>query len=917
MKCCKIYDFALAVMVAVMPWQPLMAEEALHKKPYKEILRRYTFVGDVTPKDPKRPLPTKEVFWRYPMKIPNMIFGVDQLPATPEERAQVFPVTMGAGRSVQHMNRARLLYIEGDFRGARDTLLSRTAIYGAHSEYHRRSDFYLGLIFMHLAALETDLQAKKSETKNAMAFMTNAFKVKKEIRDDFIEPLTPKYLYNMAAIFFNYGRYGGAFGLADQGLNWLRRNGKTDYRIKLRRIFAESFVRNRSYLEAIQEFDISLRDANIVPEDAARIFARVGDIYFDLNNFELAEDVYSLAIAIDKRFGYVQPLQYIFDGEALFWQGRYSDAQKMLHYGSAIAGPNVAALPDSLAAVASIRIADAWLAQVDRTAILEDRDRLLSLTKQRDKAYRGSKERLAFEKQLADFKKQAAARSQPLEKAKIGYSRHIRKFPRDHTADHARIRLACLNLPEYGGENIRHARSLLARLKVGERYNNFHSKPSDYTPKPSEPAAGGDKAKEEEAAAAKGGGESENNKAADGAAANTSDEAKEGAEQVASEGADGDQSQGDKDTKSAATQSKKPVVHKEMKLKVKDAKKPEFLEPLPKEAIHLAWGCEVASYAQHERTKEMVARVGRFASLYPQSSFFKQLEEPVRETQSMRIDEYFDAGDQYSATVFFEQNRSLLFKDVYKELAIKLFTAYVDINASAKAREFFDRYQEVAHSDMQWIRMAVFTAENYSDPTIKVRNAEIANSLLERGLELKPQPKLDYFIDRILNSPGADDHYRWILGLSIKWAEADSGEVCRMVYPLLARSARDPQKFGVSEKDVKADLTAIMTKHLGELVQFKTNCAYSYLELEQNVYEDEPLVLYERLNSRDYLPMNEFVGSLTWNISEVLEAAGYRKQAAELWRKLRDSQAQGVREVTYAKLRLDKRRTEVEKLWNN
>ena len=138
------------------------------------------------------------------------------------------------------------------------------------------------------------------------------------------------------SIYFRYERWAPAYGALQDALNFLRETGRKERRASFRRMQSELFIKNRDYLNAAQELDLALRqDPN--PDTAGLIFARLGDIYFDLNNFELAEDMYALAIRIDKERKNIRPWQYILRGESLFWLGKFTLAQKMMNYGLATA----------------------------------------------------------------------------------------------------------------------------------------------------------------------------------------------------------------------------------------------------------------------------------------------------------------------------------------------------------------------------------------------------------------------------------------------------------------------------------------------------------------------------------------------------------------------------------------------------
>ncbi len=894
--------------------QPSEEPVPLDQRSFHEILKRYTFVGDFEPKETTRHVSDKEVFWRYPMKIPPIVFSYEELPKTKAERLKTMPFTPGSGRAVQHLNRARQLYGDGEYLAARNTLLGAINRYGREFEASRRTDFFLGIIFRHLAEIQPIKTKKQTLIENSVSFLAQAYKVKKDMPDDFVEQQAPKYFYQISATYYNFERYGAAYGMADTGLNWLRKTGRSDYRVKLRRIFAESYIRNGSYLEAAQEFDVALREPSISAEDASQIFARVGDIYFDLNNFELAEEAYALAIQIDREFGYVRPAQYVFRGESLFWLKRFSEAQKMFHYALEAAGRSVDELPTSIAAVASIRIADAWLAQVDRDLVENEGAALKKLEAELKRKYRGDEEK-SFRAQLSKAREHYAKSRFALDRANVGYSAHIRKFPDDHTADHARIRMACLNLPEYGGENIRHAREILNQLKNGKRHNDLlnpapdfdsdaEKKKNEAQKKQAEEKA---KAEKEKAAEAKDGGKAE----AKSGEAESNGEKVVSAEEPEKSGHEGGDEHG-KEKKDKKNKNSKPKG----KAEPPPPSKPiVVLEPLPPESIHMAWGCEVASFAQHERTDSMVELVRTFAKLYPQSTFFKKLEEPVRVTQAKGLAKYFADGDIAGATVFFEQNRKLLFADITANLTNQLFEAYVDLNQSEKAEEFFDAYKGSIDSELKAIRAAVFTAETSGDRGTSKRNLDLGHELDQKKWTIENSPAVLAYLDRIIGSGGAAPHYKWMLNLETNWTKKDYKEVCQLTYPIYSKIWQNPDEFGLSTDEFEAQFTKMIEEQLPELMQFNTYCSYSILELEQNIYEQRPRVLFDRLMARKYMTINEFTGKIYWQVSEILNKAGYKKEAEEIWTKLRDAQGLDIREVEYAKARLDKRKTEVEGLW--
>ncbi|MEN9834416.1 MAG: hypothetical protein RL011_609 [Pseudomonadota bacterium] len=410
----------LAVLVATS-----LRAAAAEKSRIDELLDKYTFVGDFYKKEETREI-SKEIFWRYPYKLTPVEFPIHVKFDNPSLE---IPATRGEGRPIDHLNRGRVLFLEGKFDQARATWLSGRARYGNKYSFHRRNDYFIGYSFLNSGAqllqdksLNYESPDVRKNMANASTFLSWAFIVKVDQPDPLLDSFAPKGLYNLAAIYWRYTRYDGAFGAATSGLNFLRETGRKEYRSDFHRILAEAYVKSHSYLEAVQELDTAIRQDRI-PEQAAMAFARVGDIYFDLNNYELAEDAYAMAAQVDDHLQRFNPAQLVLRAESLFWLGRFSDAQKMLHFalnGGGYLGGDSAPLDPEYRAWASLRYADAYLALNN------------------------------------------------LEKAKLEYFKVIQEFRTKPAGRLAMVREACLELPFYEGNNVAHARALLEEAKVGE-----------------------------------------------------------------------------------------------------------------------------------------------------------------------------------------------------------------------------------------------------------------------------------------------------------------------------------------------------------------------------------------------------------------------------------------------------------------
>jgi hypothetical protein len=222
----------------------------------------------------------------------------------------------------------------------------------------------------------------------------------------------------LSVIYYVVDRFAAAYGAAQSGLDFLRRTGRKEYRPFLHRVLAEQYIKNRSYLEAVQQLDLAIRQ-DPDPRQAAPMFARIGDIYYNLNNFELAEDVYALAESVNRELNQLEPLQLVLRAESLFWLGKFSEAQKMLDF--AINAPAFKKVNRSLtpveASYAHLRLGDAYMAR---------------------KMYN---------------------------EARLQYFKIRELFRGSEAAKIANVRWACLGLPYYEGNNVEHARALLQETK--------------------------------------------------------------------------------------------------------------------------------------------------------------------------------------------------------------------------------------------------------------------------------------------------------------------------------------------------------------------------------------------------------------------------------------------------------------------
>jgi tetratricopeptide (TPR) repeat protein len=393
-----------------------------NKKPldlatYNEILRSYTIIGDFSRKSPTRDI-GEGFFWRYPYQIPAIKFPINADYAVDKTNMILTP---GVGRDLEHINLGRKNFMEGDFELAKKTFLTARASFGEDSPYHKRIDLYLGMTFLHMAlALDKPNPSEKQDVEirtlynNAATFFAWALIRKKDSADPHIDKIAHRYYYYLTAIYYRYGKYATAYSVAQEGLNFLRQSGHKEFRPHFHRILAESFIENKTYEAAVVELDKAIRldpDETIAP----MLFARIADIYFHLNNYELAEDFYGIAIKIARDSNKIAREQMVLRAESLFWLKKTDLAIQNIEYAlNNYTSDNVNLEPkNTFLAFARLRLADVFL------------------------------------------------QAKEVEKAKIAYYQTYSYHPSTDAAKIARVRSACLELPYYKGNNIAHARKLL------------------------------------------------------------------------------------------------------------------------------------------------------------------------------------------------------------------------------------------------------------------------------------------------------------------------------------------------------------------------------------------------------------------------------------------------------------------------
>lgn len=426
---------------------------------FEKIIKTYTFVGDFSPKPELRKI-SDALMWKYPIKPPKIVFPVDHT------LGQVGEVesTSGSGRAYEHLNRGLVYFENGDNQQAKKTWLSARAKWGKTYKHHRRTDYFIGLSFLRTAEKQDHLTAEdpislrpptrlsyvdrarlarkrtsvspgaafelKLSYSNAATFLSWAFIVKKDLKDPLLEKVTPKALLVLAQIYFRYERYAAAYSATMEALNFLRKTGRTDQRPQLRLLLVELLLKNQDELAAVRELDTLIRQ-DPEPMLSAYAFSRVGDVYFGLNNYELADDVYALSAKIDESVYTRLPESLILRGESLFWMGDFSNSERILTLGGQVLSRTPLDRKNyrEMQQWASLRLADISLVRSYKES-------------------RGSERRKKW-----------------VDQAKLRYFRNSQSFPGSEVARISDLRRLCIEIDEHEGHNISHAQRKLHEIR--------------------------------------------------------------------------------------------------------------------------------------------------------------------------------------------------------------------------------------------------------------------------------------------------------------------------------------------------------------------------------------------------------------------------------------------------------------------
>jgi hypothetical protein len=266
---------------------------------------------------------------------------------------------------------------------------------------------------------------------------------------------------------------------------------------------------------------------------------------------------------------------------------------------------------------------------------------------------------------------------------------------------------------------------------------------------------------------------------------------------------------------------------------------------------------------------------------------------------------HFSKKEIHEALSFFELNRARLYKTIDPAIRIRLARAYVDTFQAERAQEFIDDLDFARDKDI--LRALVYRAESGKTPkSLKPLLASLHKRKWTFGASDRPQ---DY-IHRILLKPVARTDLEWMSPLVRTLSQADKSLLCTLQLPVLQRQ----REMGMSTS-MRQDLAHVVKTHFPNLLGIDHLCAMGFLDIEHESTDLKTLAdLY--LTARQSWPIAENLVNLVWVLAEDVQAVGDHSLARKLYQLVRQKAPPGSLTARLATERLDRTRTEFDKLWH-
>lgn len=285
----------------------------------QDILKRYVFYGDFSEKEIR---PAK----KYPY-----FFKLDTVFSPLDVKFVVFPKlkhTAGHGPAIQALNNGISIFRMNKYQ----LVIQRLTEFVKHHEktdIRWKIDFLIGMAYynMGLANLKdlTFTHIKRNK-KNHDDVMMGLSYIYTSLNTKYDHNLAFFAFYNLILGLYSEGHHELCYRFADRVLREFK---MSQFHFPIALIKADLLVANKDFRLAVEELDKAIRFYGKIP-GVAQAFYRVAEIYFFLNNYLLADEVFKMAMLIDPQFIKTQPILIWDIAESKFWMG--DDAGAIPYY---------------------------------------------------------------------------------------------------------------------------------------------------------------------------------------------------------------------------------------------------------------------------------------------------------------------------------------------------------------------------------------------------------------------------------------------------------------------------------------------------------------------------------------------------------------------------------------------------------
>ena len=171
-------------------------------------------------------------------------------------------------------------------------------------------------------------------------------------------------------------------------------------------------------------------------------------------------------------------------------------------------------------------------------------------------------------------------------------------------------------------------------------------------------------------------------------------------------------------------------------------------------------------------------------------------------------------------------------------------------------------------------------------------------------------PQNEIYVRMLMNGPRLTMHLSWVFLVLQQWDQKESNQ-CTWQLHALSRAV----SISTSVAFVKEKIGASIEDSFPALLGKDLSCASAYLELEEQTSRGRPMESAERWLTRLAWPVGKETARYLWESSEIFFEAGRLDPARQIWTRLSKEDYKAFPEYTYAGIRLDPNRTELESLW--